>query len=253
MLLVPWAVGCGVARRFGTKEFLLLVSTLMFFLAQNQFMNWLRLRFATNPDPKALTRVRLFIFLFTVIGGLVVLPLIFSYHLTALVYFGVIGAVFMGMSMFLVVQKKDRTLAGQILASAGLSLSAPPAYYVARGVMEHQAFELWLLNSLFFLGGVFYVQLKIDALAVRDQLKTLTSKIRFASKPLLIDLAILTLALFSLRMGSLSSWAILAFVPTALQAIIGTLRLDHPAKFKRVGIISTLHSISFAAIVIWLA
>jgi hypothetical protein len=56
-----------------------------------------------------------------------------------------------------------------------------------------------------------------------------------------------------LRWGSISTWATLAFVPTAIQALVGTLRLDHPAVLKRVGLISTVHSILFAIIFIVLA
>jgi len=70
---------------------------------------------------------------------------------------------------------------------------------------------------------------------------------------LMIDLGIVLAAFATLRWGSISTWATMAFVPTAIQAMAGTLRLDHPAVLKRVGLISTVHSILFAMIFIALA
>lgn len=253
MLLIPWAVGCGVARRWSGRELFLLAGMLMFFLAQAQIMNWLRLRFATAPDLRALTRVRVAFITFAVLGAVAVAPLFVVYRLKALVYFGGFAAVFTAISMILVIRKLDRSLAGQILASAGLSMSAPLGYYVAAGFVDHAAMELWMISFLFFLGGVFYVQLKIDALPRKSRLKSLADRFRFAAGTLCLNVVILSLVFFTLRVGSLSSFLILAFVPTFMQAIIGTMRLDRPAKLKRVGIISTVHSIVFAVLVILLA
>ncbi|MBZ5538866.1 MAG: YwiC-like family protein [Acidobacteriia bacterium] len=253
MLLIPWAVGCGVARRWSEREFLLLAGMLMFFLAQAQIMNRLRMRFAITPDPRALVRVQVLFILFALLGTLAVVPLLAVYHLKALVYFGGVALVLTAISMVLVIRKLDRSLAGQILASAGLSMSAPLAYYVAAGTVDHLAMELWMINFLFFLGGVFYVQLKIDALPRASRLRSLADRFRFAGGTMGLNVVILSLVLLTLRVGSLSPFIILAFVPTFLQAIIGTIRLDRPAKLKRVGIISTVHSIVFAVLVILLA
>lgn len=253
MLLVPLAVGFGVARRFGLKGVLLTLGTLMFFLAQNQAMNRLRLRFATHGDATALARARALLAIFTAIGAMAMGPLLFYFHLTGLLYFGVLACGLTAISLILTSQKLDRSPAGQILASAGLSLSAPLAFYVALGNLNHVAFELWMMNFLFFLGGVFYVQMKINALARKAALNSWPAKFRFAGKTLAIETALLASAVLALRLGSVSPWILLGFVPTIFQAIAGTLRLDHPAKLKRVGVISTVHSILFAVAVIWLA
>ncbi len=250
MLLTPWAVGCGIAGRLDRREFWLLLAMLMFFLAQNQIMNWLRLRFATTPNPVAFARVRNLFLIFSAIGILALIPLIEIYHLWGLVYFGLIAVILTATSMFLVNRKLDRSLAGQILAAAGLSLSAPLAYYVGRIALDRTALDLWAINFLFFLGGVFYVQLKIDALSQKGQLGSFASKVRFAGRTLAIDCGIVAAVFLILKYGSLSPWALVALAPTMLQAIIGTIRLDRPARLKRIGIISTAHSILFAAILI---
>lgn len=253
MLLVPWIVGCGVARAWNRRELLLLLATLMFFLAQNQIMNWLRLRFASVPNPAAMQRVRNLFLIFSGVGILAVIPLLERYHLTGLVYFGLIAVVLTALSMMLVNRKMDRSLLGQFLAAAGLSLSAPLAYYVATGYYSRIGLELWGINFLFFLGGVFYVQMKIDALSHRTGFQSLASRFGFAAKTLAFDWVILLAVFLILEQGLLSPWATVALVPTAIQALVGAARLDHPAKLKRVGILSTMHSILFAALLIWLA
>lgn len=253
MLLVPFVVGCGVARQFALKELYLAAATLTFFLAQNQLMIWVRLRFASPPDLAAMSRVRNLFLIFVMIGSLAVTPLLWFFHLHALLFFGAASVLLVGISVKLVTVRKDRSLGGQILASAGLSLSAPLAHYAALGRLEHAAFDLWALNFLFFLGGVFYVQLKIGALSRKNKFVLLLDQFRFAGRTLACDVAILVLAFFILRRGSLSLLTLIAFLPTMAQAIVGTLRLDHPAKLKRVGVLATVYSILFAAIVIWLA
>lgn len=253
MLLVPFAVGCGAARHFGLKGLFLAVATLAFFLAQNQLMSWVRLRFAKRPDLVAMSRIRNLFLLFAMIGILAVIPLLWTYHLKALLFFGVLAMLLVGISLRLVTARKDRSLWGQILASVGLSLSAPLAHYVALGRLEHTAFDLWALNFLFFLGGVLYVQLKIDALSKKNKFASLLDQFRFAGWTLACDVAILVVAFFILRRGSISLLTLIAFLPTTTQAIIGIIRLDHPAKLKRVGVLATVYSILFAGIVIWLA
>ncbi len=254
MLLVPWVIGCGIARDIGLKEWFLLLAILMFFLAQNQILNRIRLKFASAPNPSAVTRIRISFFIFTAIGILAIIPLLIKYHLWSLFYFGGIAIFLTAMSMYLVNRRLDRSLTGQVLAAGGLSLSAPLAYYAGWGTVNRMAVELWIINFLFFLGGVFYVQLKIDALAQRSQpLKSVGSRLAFARKTLITDSAIAATVLMILMEGPMSLWAILALVPIMIQAIVGTFRLNHPAKLKRVGILSTIHSILFAAILIWLA
>ncbi|MDD5542528.1 MAG: YwiC-like family protein [Acidobacteriia bacterium] len=253
MLLAPWIVGCGVARRFDHAALLSLAAILMFFLAQNQMMNWMRLHFANQPDSNALRRTELLLLVFGLIGILIVSPLWVVDKLHGLIYFALLALLLTAAALFLVQKKKDRSIAGQILAAAGLSLSAPLAYYSTSRTLDHNAGILWLVNFLFFLGGVFYVQMKIDALARRKSFQRLSDRFRFAAGTLVMDSLLVLVAFGSLRWSSFSGWATLAFAPTAIQAIAGTIRLDHPAVLKRVGIISTIHSILFVALFIILA
>lgn len=253
MLLAPWVVGCGVARHVDRPALLSLAAILMFFLGQNQMMNWVRLHFANQPDANALRRTELLLLTFVLTGIVVVSPLWAIDKLHGLIYFAALALLLTGVALLLVRKRKDRSMAGQILAAAGLSLSAPLAYYAATLRLDHKAAVLWLVNFFFFLGGVIYIQMKIDALTKRRPLQSIFDRFRFAAWTLVIDSLVVLAAFGSLRWSSISTWATLAFAPTAIQAVVGTIRLDHPAVLKRVGIISTFHSILFVVLFILLA
>lgn len=253
MLLVPWAIGCGVARRLAWPDLLLLAALLLFFLAHNQLLSWLRLRLVAAPDPAPLGRARGLALLLGGAGGVAILPLVARYRLTALLTLGSLGAVLTAASLYLVARRLDHGLAGQVLAPVGLALSAPAAHYVASGVLDRTSVALWAISVLFFLGAVLYVRLKIDALKRAPSLVTAGARLRFAAPTLAVDLAILAAVRVALQAGSLSPWAVLAFVPTAMQTLVGAARLHRPARLKRVGILATAHSIAFALLVIWLA
>ncbi len=253
MLLVPWAVGCGVARRLAPPDLLLLAAMLLLFLAHTQLLTWLRLRLVAASDPAALGRARGLFLVLAGAGGVAILPLLARSRLTALPALGAIAGALAAASLYLVYRRLDHGLAGQVLAPAGLALSAPAAYSVARGALDRTAIALWAINFLFFLGAVVYVRLKIDALKRTAALVAPAARLRFAAQTLGIDLAILAAVLIVLGFGSLSPWAVLAFAPTAAQTLVGAARLDRPARLKRVGILATAHSIVFALLLVWLA
>ncbi len=68
-----------------------------------------------------------------------------------------------------------------------------------------------------------------------------------------IEVALLAVAASALRLGGLSSDALLGFAPLLLQFVVDTARLDRPPPLKRVGILATVSSILFALFVIRLA
>jgi hypothetical protein len=120
-------------------------------------------------------------------------------------------------------------------------------------VLDRIALAVWLLNAAFFLGAVFYVRLKIDARARRAPLGSPVAKLAFAAPSVAVNVAVLAVGVLALRLGGLSLLAMLGFIPVAIQALAGILRLDRPAVLKRVGILSTIHSVLFAVLVVWFA
>jgi YwiC-like protein len=252
MLLVPWAVGCGVARTLDGKAILLLLAAVSLFLAHSQLMTWRRLTLLPRSDPgQTAAAVRVTIVL-GAIGLAAAAPLI-AWPLGFLLLAAVAG-VLIATSFVLIGRRADRTLPAQVLAAMGLPITAPAAYAIAAGVVNRTAFGLWLLDVTFFLWAVFYVRLKIEGRARRAVFPSLASKIAFASDTLGIVGAILIgLGGLSIALGSFSALALLALVAPAVQTVIGVVRLDRPARLKPVGFLMAAHATLFGLLAIVLA
>lgn len=253
MLLVPWVVGAGVARQFGTREVLLLVVILAAFLAHAQAAAWLRLGQAPTPDPEALAGARRRTAALAGLAALAGAPLLVGYRLLALLPLGALAFALTGAALLLVRGRRERSLAGQLLAPVGLSLTAAVAHYVGRGALDRTAFALWGLTALFFLGGVVYVRMKITALPRRAALGPAAARLAFAGPTLAVEAALVAAAGGVVWLGALSPLVLLGFATTAVQAVAGVVRLDRPPSLKRVGILSVAHSLVFALVVIALA
>jgi len=253
MLLAPWAIGCGVARRLGGPELLLLAALVLLFLAHAQLLGGLRLRFAAAPDRAAAARGRRRVLALAAAAAVALAPLLLVWRLWGLLALGAVALGPAAASVALVRARLDRGVAGQVLAAAALSLSAPAAHYVAQCAWTRVAAALWAVSFLFFLGAVSYVQLKIDALRRRAPLPTLAARAAFAARPLALDAAALGAAWAALALGGLESRALAAFAPVAVQTLVGVARLDHPVRLKRLGILAVGHALAFTLLVVWLA
>lgn len=253
MLLVPWAIGCGVGRGFGAKDAILLLAILAAFLAHGQIVGWFRLARAPLADAAGLARARTRGVALAAValaaGGM----LVGAWRLVGLVPFALAGAVLAAAGLALVHRRQERALPGQVLAAVTLALAAPAAHYVARGVLEPAGLALWAVSAAFSLGGVSYVRMKITAIRLRAQLASVSARMAFALPALVVQVGLVAVSLLALRLGGLSAEALAGFVPVAIQAIVGTLTLDRPVVLKRVGLLSTAHSILFGVAVILLA
>lgn len=253
MLLVPWAIGCGVGRRFGWSAGILLLATLAAFLAQAQVVAWLRHGRGPGADPAGLARARTASFILAIAALVAAGILIVGWRLTGLVVFGVAGAALAGTGLVLARRRQERALPAQVLAAVGLALAAPAAHYVARDSIQPAGLALWVVTAAFSVGGICYVRMKIVAIRLRGELGPVRARLAFALPVLSLQVGLVAAALLALRLGGLSIAALLGFAPVAVQAVVGTLTLHRPVVLKRVGQLSTVHSILFGAAVILLA
>ncbi len=252
MLLVPWAVGWGVAGAASLGPLLLLVAAVALFLAHGQLLTWYRLRQGRRCDPREVGRARRLTVLLAAAGIAAAIPVLLAGPLARLLGIGALAAAATAGSLLLVPRRLDHALPGQLLAAVALSLAAPTAYYVAGGRRDGMATALYLLDAAFFLWAVFYVRLKIDARARRVPRASLGARLAFAGGTLLTDGLLVLVVLAALRVGSLSPLTLLTFGAAVLQTAAGIMTLDRPVPLKRVGILLTAHSILFGAALICL-
>lgn len=210
ILLIPFTTAVGVAGVWNLPVTLLLAGILCFYVARTSYLKqnyrWTAILLAGSA---ACT-----------------LPLLLIWKLWWLAAFGLVAAP-------LAFRKTERSVAMQLLAVIGLTLTAPAAWYVATGKLDYR---LWLLNALYFAGGVFYVKMHIAAAIQRR-----SSKLRLGTA---------TLAYYgALTVVSVMWWPVgLAFVPATLRAVAGVARLSPVLRIKRLGWTEVVYSLIFAAI-----
>ncbi len=168
------------------------------------------------------------------IFGLAVLPLFLAYRLTFLTAFGMGAACFLLVRAYLLRGRDDRSLTGELLGAAGLSMVGPAAHAVATRAVEPVGALLWLLLFLFFASGVFYVRMRIRGMLARRPGATPAHQTAFWS--CLAYHLVLLVALPLLAVLHLVPWAILlAFAPALWRAAAGLRRQEGQLDLKRLG------------------
>lgn len=176
-------------------------------------------------------------------------PLLLSYGRWLLLPWAAVFAAFTAGHLVLKSRKLDRTIPGELITIAGLALTAPGAYYVARG-FEPAALYLWGLTTLYSGSSAFYVRMKMRQRALKRPARNLRERL-VLGKANVIYLAILALAVGTAATTKQIPWlAPLAFLPLGLKVLDGILRGGPQVNIKRVGWTEVIHSIAFTVLLI---
>jgi hypothetical protein len=228
ILLIPFAIAVGIAGVWNLQTALLLVSVICFYLARTSFLK--------EDMPWTL---------FLLTGSVVCLgPLLGVWQLWWLVVFGAMAAP-------LAFRKTGHSIAAQLIAVAGMTLTAPAAWYAATGRLDQHAWLLWGLNFLYFAGGVFYVKMHVAA-AIRHKPIDRTSERLALGAATFSYNAGMSATLVVLATTRWISWAaLLAYAPVVMRAFLGVFRLSPELRIKRLGWIEVAYSLVFAVLLIF--
>lgn len=218
--MVPFATAVGVARDWNLPAALLLVSVLCFYVART---SWLKRQWKWMA-------------LFLAGSVLAAAPLLRWWKLWWLPVFAMVAGI-------LASRPTGRTVAEQLAGMAGLTLTAPAAWYVLTGRLDATAWRLWLLNVTYFAGGVFYVRMHLDA----------AKKLPGCRTGNLVYHGALAVLLLALGFWGVIAWPMtLAFAPLVVRAFVGAARLSPVLRIKRLGWTEVAHSILFGGLVVGL-
>ena len=176
-------------------------------------------------------------------------PLLALYRMTFLFPFGMAAACFFVLRAFLVREGDDRSLAGELIGTGGLTLVGPVAHAVAVGQVQPIGAVLWLLLALFFAGGVFYVRMRIRVMiAHRKGAMAASGPARWWC---ILYHVFLLLLVPALAAGNLIPWAVLlAFAPAIWRAAVGLRRREATLKLRRLGWSEVGLTVAFVLILI---
>lgn len=237
MLYVSFMVGTLVASSMNTRVLLLFLSVTFVFIGRESFLAWWRARSRGRTDISS----RQFMTAYFALGGLSAASLLIFYHLYWLVVFGFGAVLLLAANAQQAVRREDRRIGSEILAIAGLTLSAPAAYYVSRSALEPTALWLWLLCALYFVSSVFYVKLRVNAINPRNEGVRKRSSWGCAIYHSVLLVALVVLALTE----SLNAFALAAFAPVLLRSFWRLVSPIRRVNLRRVGWLEVVYSIFF--------
>ena len=141
MLYVPFVLGVMVAWKMSLPVLLLLLATSALFISRESLLVWWRAQKRGRQTDSSNQAGRLLI-LYGLIAAATGAPLILSYHFYWLLPLAVIGCVALAVNGKQATEFEDRTVQSEVIAIAGLTMTAPAAYSVALGGWNQTA--LWL-------------------------------------------------------------------------------------------------------------
>jgi hypothetical protein len=237
MLYVPFGVGVLAAWSGPVRLLLLFLSMTFVFIARESLLAWRRSRDHGREDFAA----RRFMIAYLLAAAFFGVPLLAVYKLYWLAPIAIATLILLAVNAQQAIRREDRTVGGELIAIAGLTLTAPAAYYVSTGASGSIALWMWALCALYFASSVFYVKLRVHTINPRKLEVRRQSWRRCAIYHSFLLAALLLLA----ATGSVNLFALAAFSPVLVRAFW---RLANPVlqiNLRRVGWFEIIYSFVF--------
>jgi hypothetical protein len=146
--------------------------------------------------------------------------------------------------------QEKRSLAAELTGVVLLTLVAPATWIAARGQLDVQGVQIWLLNLLFFAGGVLYVKYRVRGLLVHRNFSGWSERIRFAWPVFTYHILLVAFLSAAVLRDSLPAMTILAFAPGVLRASRLLFQLGRRFPIRRLGWSEVVHAVAFAALLV---
>jgi len=244
ILLVPLVCSAGLAGRWNWPLLLVSLCALSLFLLRGSVEANGHWKAVFQPVHLALAGLGL-------LSGLL---LVLLYECYQLVSIGLLAAALYLIQHRLAVgrafRKEKRSLAGELVGVVLLTLAAPATWIAALGRLDRWGAQVWLLNLLFFLGGVLYVKYRVRGIAAHRSFQSLSEKAAFAWPVVVYHLLVLGFLVGCVLLQSFPLAVVLAFLPSALRANGLLWHLGRRFPIRRLGWTEVAHSLVFAMLLI---
>jgi YwiC-like protein len=241
ILVVPLVSAAGVAAKWNEPLALAAVCVLSLFLLRGSVEAQGRIRALLRPIHLALFSIALASSAF----------LFFHYHRRDLYFAALLAAALYLIQLGLVRRHKEsseerRSLGAELVGVGLLTLSAPVGWIAARGQLDRIGVQVWLLNLLFFLGGVLYVKYRVRGIRAHQAFARMGERVRFAWPVFMYHSVLVVILLVLIPLHLVLAAAVLAFIPGILRAGSLLFNLGRPFAIRRLGWSEIVHSAIFA-------
>ncbi|MDO8692452.1 MAG: YwiC-like family protein [Dehalococcoidia bacterium] len=247
MLLIPLVVGLAVAGSWGLEGPLFLGACLALYAARQPITMLAKGSNDTGASQRGtpLTWLAVYLVLALAFG----VPLLYPLGRWLLLPWAAVFAAFTAFHLFLRRRHLDRTPAGEFITTAGLALTAPGAYLVARG-FEPTAVYLWALTTLYSGASVFYVRMKMRHRGLRRPAANLGERVAFGKANIVYGSLLVAVVAVLTLLGQAPPLVPLAFLPLLVKVVFGVLAGGPHVDIKKVGWAEVVHSIAFTILLI---
>lgn len=237
MLYVPFVLGVAVARTANLPVLLLLLSVSAFFISRESLLVWWRARTRGRESSHAAGLLAAYL----AVSALSGVPLVIVYGLKLLIPMAAAGVLLLILNGRQATQFEDRRLVNELLVIAGLTLTAPAAYYTATRSFDETAFWLWGLSALYFASSVFYVRMRVVSINPRKQDQKPGIQLNCALYHLFLLAGLIALLLT----GRLPVFALIAFLPIMVRTFQALVRPVTEVNLTRAGVLEIIYSLIF--------
>ncbi len=237
ILYVALAAGALVAWSAPLRLLFLVPSVTFMFIARESLLSWWRAHSRGKQDRKSLQ----FALAYLGLAGLFAAPLLLVYHLYWFVTMGFAALTLLAINTRQAVRREDKTIGGEIMAIAGLTLAAPATYYATRGTFNVTAVWLWVFCAAYFSSSVFYVKLRVNTINPRIEEIGRQSLRRCTLYHAMLLAALMVIALTQ----SLNLLACAAFAPVLARSFWHVARPVRQINLRRIGWIEAAYSLVF--------
>lgn len=256
ILLVPLLCSAMVASNWKPPLFLFVVCALAFFLLCGSLEGHRpRNRWKALLAP---------IHLLLAAAGFGAGALLIAFHQRyELLWLGLVAAGLYGIQRWLLrrhgqERAEKRSLPAELVGAALLTLTAPAAWIAARGSLLAKppgtnwdnlvAVKVWLLNLLFFIGGILYVKYRVRGLLVHRKFGGIGQRIAFAWPAFLYYLLLAAFLIIAGVLDRLPVTVLLAFTPGIVRANRLAFHLGQRFPIRRLGWTEIAHAAVFGAL-----
>jgi hypothetical protein len=149
----------------------------------------------------------------------------------ALIWIGCAAAVAFLVQLVVRRMWKGARTAAQMVGSAGLTSTAPAAYYVVTGHLNTIAWSLWAANLLFAINQIQYVQLRIQAARVSGRGEKFRAGRGFLAQQLLL----MALLVSCCSVGVFRWSGAIAFLPVVIRGFVWFAERPKPLAIHSLG------------------
>lgn len=251
ILILPYFVGVTVGGGISGRGVLGFFGILLLFLSRQPLHLNLKMYFSEVRLQRSKKGELWQAFLLFLGGGLgIFLWLIFRYRLGDLIIIGLIALFLFSLHTYLALYRKERTLIGELLGVALLTISASVGVVLSGGKLSGGTIILWLLNVFYFAGSIFYIKMRKKAVRTRKRIPSFPFNINLVKECLTYIVLLIIILVLLVFTKSVPVLVPLAFIPMVIHTLWSIIALRPKFEIMKQGLVQTGLSLIFCVLIV---